>query len=73
MWSPWRRIPVEVSGRDLMPVVWNRQLQLIWPVYTDKSGGETDGNPDGVHVDMAWTVYRHGSWSRRQPVRPIRA
>ena len=57
VWSPWRRIPVEVTGRHLMPVVWNRQLQLIWPVYTGKS--------NGVHVDMAWTVYRHGTWSRR--------
>ena len=57
VWSPWRRIPVEVTGRHLMPVVWNRQLQLIWPVYTEKS--------DGVYVDMGWTVYRHGIWSRR--------
>ncbi len=58
LWSAWQRIPVDISSRQLAAVVWNRELRLYWPVYTQR-GAE-------VRAKLAWTVHRDGGWLRRQ-------
>jgi hypothetical protein len=35
VWSPWEKIDADISGDSLIPVVWNRRLFLLWPIYTE--------------------------------------
>jgi Tc toxin complex TcA C-terminal TcB-binding domain/Neuraminidase-like domain/Salmonella virulence plasmid 28.1kDa A protein len=35
IWTPWEKIDADVSGDTLVPVVWNRRLLLIWPIYNE--------------------------------------
>jgi Tc toxin complex TcA C-terminal TcB-binding domain/Neuraminidase-like domain/Salmonella virulence plasmid 28.1kDa A protein len=34
-WTPWEQIDADISGDTLVPVVWDRRLLLIWPVYNE--------------------------------------
>ena len=36
-WTPWERLDLDIQSDHLIPVVWNRRLMLIWPVFTEKA------------------------------------
>ncbi|AKB25802.1 hypothetical protein MSMTP_2333 [Methanosarcina sp. MTP4] len=65
-WTPWKQIDVQIEGDHLIPVVHNRRLYLIWPVFMEKPKKEqTQGsNPEKYYeIRLAWTEYRNGQWS----------
>jgi hypothetical protein len=35
VWTPWEKIDADISSDTLVPVVWDRRLVLIWPVYNE--------------------------------------
>ena len=39
-WTPWEKVELDIEGDHLIPVVWNRKLMLIWPVFTEKAEGK---------------------------------
>ncbi|MGI0025441.1 MAG: neuraminidase-like domain-containing protein, partial [Nitrososphaera sp.] len=56
-WTPWEKVPVDIQGDHLIPVVWNRRLHIFWPIFTEKAVEITEvtspkiqepiTNPDG--------------------------
>lgn len=35
VWSPWQKMDVDISGDQLIPVVWNNRLYVFWPNYKE--------------------------------------
>ncbi len=72
-WKPWTKVELPIQGNHLIPVVWNRRLMLMWPVFTEKSEpapvimpstGEKMKSADRYwEIQLAWSEYRHGRWS----------
>ncbi|MGH9755501.1 MAG: neuraminidase-like domain-containing protein [Blastocatellia bacterium] len=73
-WSAWERVPVDIEGDHLIPVVWNRRLHLFWPNFVEKPDMERTRNylPEGIdplnqwEIKMAWSEYRQGKWTPKQ-------
>src|SRR5262249_52381359 len=54
-WTSWEKVPVDVQGDHLIPVVWNRRLYLFWPIFTEKasrSTGRTNATRDIVVLEV---------------------
>lgn len=41
-WSPWEPLNLDIASSHLMPVVWDRRLHLIWPVFKQISEKQSD-------------------------------
>ncbi|MEP7231867.1 MAG: neuraminidase-like domain-containing protein [Ginsengibacter sp.] len=79
IWSPWKKVPVDVatiddgndSGAHLLPVVWNRRLYLFWPIFEQKVDDsivlpEGFDRPNCWRIKLAWSEYKDGIWSPKQ-------
>jgi hypothetical protein len=33
-WTPWEPIQTDITGDHLVPVIWERRLRLVWPVFS---------------------------------------
>lgn len=72
-WLPWEKVEVDIEGDHLIPVVWNRKLMLIWPIFTEKSypkdvimpesGDKLDSADRYWDIQLAWSEYENGRWS----------
>jgi hypothetical protein len=72
-WAPWEKVEAAIEGDHLIPVVWNRTLMLIWPIFTEKAkekavvmpeqGGELTPADRYWEIQLAWSEYQHGRWS----------
>ena len=72
-WLPWEKVDVDTEGDHLIPVVWNRKLMLIWPIFTEKSYTKDVTMPEPSHklgsadryweIQLAWSEYLNGRWS----------
>ncbi|MBA2748697.1 MAG: hypothetical protein H0U45_08135 [Tatlockia sp.] len=70
-WTPWEKVPVDVRGDQIAPVVWNRRLYLFWAIVSKK----TEEPPVGTsapqkgepydELQIAWSEYRNGKWSSK--------
>ena len=55
VWSPWEKVDLDIEGDHLIPVIWNRRLQLYWPVFTLKSEQPTkDQRADNDDPNQYW-------------------
>src|SRR5262249_38084121 len=65
IWTPWERVPVDIQGDHLIPVVWNRRLYVFWPIFTEKA---IQGAPPRKYwqIQLAWSEYRNGKWSPKE-------
>jgi peptidoglycan hydrolase-like protein with peptidoglycan-binding domain len=70
-WTPWEKVPVDVRGDQIAPVVWNRRLYLFWVLVTTKATpSESTSNPPPKpspydEVQLAWSEYANGKWSSK--------
>jgi hypothetical protein len=72
-WTPWEKIEADIEGDHLIPVVWNRKLLVIWPVFTLKqdekpakmppAGGSLENASKHWEIQLAWSEYQYGRWS----------
>lgn len=79
-WSPWEKIDTDITGDQVLPVVYNRMLHLFWlqfetkprkrqrqPAATGTSATqEVPDTPTQVELKLAWTVRRSGAWTPRE-------
>lgn len=80
-WTPWEKVPVDVRGDQIAPIVWNRRLYLFWPLVTSKT--QTEEPPAGTsepekgepydELQIAWSEYRSGKWSPKYVTDPEQA
>ena len=66
--TPWEKVDVKIDGHHLLPVVYNRRLWLLWPVFTQRSVEpadlETTGKPQRYwEIKLAWTELSEGKWT----------
>lgn len=80
LWSPWEAIEVDITGDQVLPVVYNRMLHLFWLQLESKpqkkqrqpaaaanaSTQESPEAPAQLELKLAWTVRRTGGWTTRQ-------
>ncbi|WP_460821622.1 Tc toxin subunit A-related protein [Nocardioides ungokensis] len=80
LWSPWEPIEVDITGEQVLPVVYNRTLHLFW-LQTEtkpqkkqrqpaaKANPNTQQSPEAptqVELKLAWTLRRQGAWTPKQ-------
>ena len=66
--TPWESVEVKIEGNHLIPVVYNRRLWLIWPVFEDRvlqsDQLQERQQPKKFHrIRLAWSQYRDGKWT----------
>lgn len=71
--TPWAKIELDIEGDHLIPVMWNRKLMLIWPIFTEKAEAKQIVMPNPREpmesavpyweIQLAWSEYQHGRWS----------
>ncbi len=80
LWSPWEAIEVDITGDQVLPVVYNRMLHLFWlqieskPQKTQRQpaaapNSSTQQSPEAatqLELKLAWTVRRPGGWAPKQ-------
>lgn len=81
-WSPWERIDLEITGDQVIPVVYNRQLFLFWLVFTQKpqrarkqpparqspsaSPQNAPEPPMQVELQLAWSAHTKTGWAAKK-------
>lgn len=81
-WTPWEKLELDIEGHHLIPVVWNRKLMLIWPVFTLKQDEEAAKMPQPGEslksgnkywdLQLAWSEYQYGRWGGKHLSDPVR-
>jgi hypothetical protein len=74
LWTAWMKVDVDIEGDHLIPVVYNRRLHLLWPVFTEKAVKtavpvtQTPGTePKRVlELQLAWSELKQGRWSAKR-------
>ena len=71
-WTAWEKVDVDIEGDHLIPVVWNRRLYLLWPIFTEKvehkpiempGTGKPVKEPKRYYeIQLAWSEYKKGKW-----------
>jgi hypothetical protein len=80
-WSEWSSLNLDIASDQLVPVIWDRRLHLIWPIFKQASqkqgdqqvpsaGGGTPQSPPQKFwaVQFAMSEFSAGQW---QPKRTI--
>jgi hypothetical protein len=80
-WTPWEQIELDIEGDHLIPVVRNRALTLLWPVFNEKQesapvtmpepGGTLGAAPSYWEIQLAWSEYQGGRWSAKSLSAPV--
>lgn len=58
-WTAWEKLDLEISGKIIMPVVYNNTLYLFWVKYIPIKSD--DGNKM-ADVHIMWSEYKHNRW-----------
>lgn len=78
-WTQWQKVDLDIPGVDVVPVVYNRRLMVLWPLFKVISMGDsTSPIPSAgdssapiippkrwVQVRMAWSQYGEDKWSAK--------
>lgn len=71
-WTPWEKLPFEIDGKDVFPIVFNRRMMLMWPRLDeqpdplrneDLADDEIQEARRHFQVSLVWTEYHHGEWT----------
>lgn len=67
-WTPWEELSFTVDSQDVLPVVNNRRLLLIWPQTVERAievepGGPVQSPKKFREIRLAWTEKLRGIWS----------
>ncbi|UCD97953.1 MAG: hypothetical protein JSV42_13445, partial [Chloroflexota bacterium] len=67
-WTPWERVDLDIEGDHLVPVVWQGQLYLIWPIFTElpRETADPDISSSYWEIQLARSTYESGTWSPKR-------
>ena len=82
VWSAWTSLNLDIASVHLLPVVWDRRLHLVWPIFKEESqeppenqtiptapgGGTATTAKKYWAVEFAMSEFSAGQW---QPKRTI--
>ncbi|MGE0211630.1 MAG: neuraminidase-like domain-containing protein [Parvibaculaceae bacterium] len=73
VWTPWEKAEIDIEGDHLIPVVWNRKLMAIWPIFTEKTlekpivmpgpGSALQTADKYWEIQLAWSELQNGRWT----------
>jgi hypothetical protein len=78
-WTPWEKVPVDIRGDEIAPVIYNRRLYLFWYVVSTKAedppaNSKSPTAPEKYsEIQVAWSEYVNGKWSPKFISDPERA
>lgn len=56
VWSAWEKVDLSIESDQLIPVVHDGRLMLLWPQFREVVDGRQ------LEVSLAFSVYREGRW-----------
>jgi hypothetical protein len=75
VWTAWQSLDLDIPTGQIVPVIWNRRLHIIWPLFKPESEKQRDQDvPDGSGggtqsapvkfwaIDFAMSELRAGKW-----------
>ncbi|HYV03016.1 MAG TPA: neuraminidase-like domain-containing protein [Blastocatellia bacterium] len=75
-WTAWEKVDVDIEGDHLIPVVWNRRLFLIWPVFTKETNPAPVIVPEPNHaiadpisfwkIKLGWSQLKNSKWASKK-------
>jgi hypothetical protein len=69
-WTAWELVELDISARQLLPIVWNGRLMLVWPVFTERATptfGDKPAPPARrFDIQIAWSELRRGKWQPKR-------
>jgi Tc toxin complex TcA C-terminal TcB-binding domain/Neuraminidase-like domain/PA14 domain/Salmonella virulence plasmid 28.1kDa A protein len=80
-WTAWESVDASIDGDHLIPVVWDGQLFLFWPVFAETADPSSQApvqapqpgttyNPapavQDLTITLYWSEYQQGTWSSKQ-------
>lgn len=81
IWSAWQALNLDIHSEQLVPVIWDQRLHLVWPVFkqisekpSDQSipsspGGGSSSPPDTYWaVEFAMSELSAGQWQAKRTI-----
>ncbi len=81
IWSAWESLNLDIASEHLIPVVWDRRLHLVWPIFKQISEKESDqsipSSPGGGKapapqkfwaVEFAMSELSAGQWQAKRTI-----
>jgi hypothetical protein len=74
-WTAWEAVEIDIEGDHVIPVVFNRRLRIIWPVFVPKADDEGVAREDSsdasepdkiLEIQLAWSELRNGNWTPKR-------
>ncbi|MGA9671372.1 MAG: neuraminidase-like domain-containing protein, partial [Terracidiphilus sp.] len=77
-WSAWQQMNLDIASQQLLPVIWDQRLYLIWPIFKQISQKQSDqsvpSNGGGSQpapqkfwsVEFAYSQLSAGEWQPKQ-------
>jgi hypothetical protein len=77
-WSAWQQMSLDIASQQVLPVIWDQRLYLIWPIFKQisqkqsdqsvpSSGGNTQPAPQKFwSVEFAYSQLSAGEWQPKQ-------
>lgn len=80
-WSPWQSLNLDISGPQLIPVIWDQRLHLVWPTFKQLSekqseqnvpgsaGGGTQPAPQQIwSIEFSMSEFSAGQWQAKRTI-----
>lgn len=68
-WTAWEAVSADIEGNSVLPVVWERRLNLFWPLLTEKAhpSQASSGEPRKYwEIRFAYSEYRQAKWTPKR-------
>ncbi len=62
-WTAWEEVPLPIDTATVFPVVFNRRLLLMWPMYREVS---TEEGTRYLEFQLAFSEFEDGAWTQPQ-------
>ena len=76
-WTSWERVDLDIEGGQVLPMLWDGRLRILWPSMTEESNPDSEltmpaaggmlGKPKKIwKVQLAWSERVHGKWTPKR-------
>lgn len=71
-WTPWEPVDADIEGDHVLPIVFNRRLRIIWPMFIPKAVEDEDPTDEAStpnqywEIKLAWSELRNGKWTPKR-------
>ncbi len=80
IWTAWEKIDIDITGDQLVPVIYNRKLYLFWLVFVEKPmkvkkipPAQASTQPQDsaepmkqIEIQLSWTVKKTSGWAPKK-------